>query len=402
MLTFAVAAPLVAAGVMATVDYSTLHRAQSETQSVADTAALMAAKELVLIQTDKSKVTTVALAYVDANLQPTDADVTKPVRTAQVSTDYMSVEVSIERTLATSFGGLIGESARVVKAKSIARLPARAPTCVIALSRSEVGALDLKDDAQLTAENCAIFSNSTSSNGLRISHRASMSASFICSSGGKGGSLSQFRPRPLTDCPPVDDPLSARPAPDASGHCLFTNKVVGKGTTVLLPGTYCGGLTIRDNADVTLRSGTYLIKDGPLTVTGGAKVVGDGITFYFDGDLATLALESNSTVSLSAPKTGAMAGLLMFEARGASEGRKFRISSDNTRVLLGTIYLPKGSLFVDAQKEVADKSAFTVIVARTIKLEHGPNLVLNTDYLSTDVPVPAGLGPASDPAYLAN
>lgn len=92
----------------------------------------------------------------------------------------------------------------------------------------------------------------------------------------------------------------------------------------------------------------------------------------------------------------------MFEARGASEGRKFRISSDNTRVLLGTIYLPKGSLFVDAQKEVADKSAFTVIVARTIKLEHGPNLVLNTDYLSTDVPVPAGLGPASDPAYLAN
>lgn len=104
MLTFAVAAPLVAAGVMATVDYSTLHRAQSETQSVADTAALMAAKELVLIQTDKSKVTTVALAYVDANLQPTDADVTKPVRTAQVSTDYMSVEVSIERTLATSFG----------------------------------------------------------------------------------------------------------------------------------------------------------------------------------------------------------------------------------------------------------------------------------------------------------
>jgi hypothetical protein len=69
------------------------------------------------------------------------------------------------------------------------------------------------------------------------------------------------------------------------------------------------------------------------------------------------------------------------------------ITSDDARNLLGTIYLPRGILTIDADKPVADRSAYTVIVARNIKLEAGPNLYLNTNYGMTDIPVPGGVGP---------
>jgi hypothetical protein len=72
--------------------------------------------------------------------------------------------------------------------------------------------------------------------------------------------------------------------------------------------------------------------------------------------------------------------------------RDHKILSDNARLLLGTIYMPQGRLIIDATKPIADKSAYTVMVVRRIDLHDGPNLVLNSDYSASDVPVPQGVG----------
>ena len=87
-----------------------------------------------------------------------------------------------------------------------------------------------------------------------------------------------------------------------------------------------------------------------------------------------------------------MAGLLMFEDRGAAKLRPYAILSDGARVLEGTIYLPQSHLYIDADAPIADKSAYTAIVARRMELYAGPHLVLNSDYDLTDVPVPYGIG----------
>jgi hypothetical protein len=55
-------------------------------------------------------------------------------------------------------------------------------------------------------------------------------------------------------------------------------------------------------------------------------------------------------------------------------------------------------LYIDANKPIADQSAYTIVVARRVELYSGPNLVLNTDYGGTDVPVPKGVGPVTDQA----
>ena len=118
--------------------------------------------------------------------------------------------------------------------------------------------------------------------------------------------------------------------------------------------------------------------------------MGENVGFYMTEN-GRFQFALNSSIRLTAPKDGAMAGLLFFEDRSAATNGLHRIASDDARLLLGTIYLSRGTLVVDANKPVADQSAYTAIVARKLTLKAGPNLVLNSDYDSTDIPVPVGL-----------
>ena len=70
------------------------------------------------------------------------------------------------------------------------------------------------------------------------------------------------------------------------------------------------------------------------------------------------------------------------------------ISAKNAKKLLGTIYIPNGGLAVDGNgNKVADQSAWTIVVAKTISVAQSANLVINSDYSASTVPVPSGVGP---------
>ena len=62
--------------------------------------------------------------------------------------------------------------------------------------------------------------------------------------------------------------------------------------------------------------------------------------------------------------------------------------------------MPQGRLIIDATQPIADKSAYTIIVTRRMELYAGPNLVMNTDYSSSDIPVPQGVGIVGDTVAL--
>ena len=71
--------------------------------------------------------------------------------------------------------------------------------------------------------------------------------------------------------------------------------------------------------------------------------------------------------------------------------RTHTIKSNNARQLLGTFYLPNSILQVDSNSPVADQSAYTAIIVMRLWLKAGPNLVLNSNYSATDVPVPEAI-----------
>ena len=177
----------------------------------------------------------------------------------------------------------------------------------------------------------------------------------------------------------------------AVGSCAFDGLEIKDEIRTLSPGVYCNGLKISGDAQVTFNPGVYVIKDAKFHVQDTAQITGTNVGFYLADDNVLFEFTEETSIELTAPKDGPLAGILFFDSRSANPGRKHRINSNNARKLIGTFYLPQSTLLVDAKAPVADESAFTVIIARSVELLEKPSLVLNSDYSLTDIPAPTGL-----------
>jgi Flp pilus assembly protein TadG len=431
VIVFALALPVLVGGVGVGVDYTLAAATRSKMQGVADAAAVAAAQELILARSDPAKIAAVATTFVNAMLQAVTI-------TTNVDVNASTVQVVLSKTYTSMMGSFVQSNGIALSVRATARMNGSLPLCLLGLDPSSPGTLGLQASAQLTASVCLVQSDSTSPAGIQSQNSATMLAGLICSSGGKvQTSNANFSPQPTTDCPAVPDPLKARMTPSV-GACNQTNKVADGTTETLQPGVYCGGLKITNNASVTLASGIFIIKDGPLIVNYGASLNGTNVALFLTGTLSNLTFDVHSTISLTAPTDGPLAGILIFDdpagagaplnlannetgncqQSGNSQGnngcsnivpsilgsllppREHQILSSNARNLLGTIYMPHARLSIGAAQPIADKSAYTVLVVRQLNLYAGPTLVLNSDYSATNVPVPMGLGPYGAKASL--
>jgi len=404
-VSFAIMLPVVLAALGLASDYAMMTKVRNDLQQAADAAALAGAREIPLsmVKTDQveSAVRSFAAYALSKGKDSTGSKLEEMNITLKVDVvdDFSAVQVRISEAWTPFFAHFLDASITPINVRAKARLVGRNNICVLGLAASNTAVL-LDRDARLTGNNCGVFSNSTGSAGLQIDEGVAASVSIICSAGGAKINSSNISPMPITDCPPVEDPLAQRPMPSV-GSCDHQSLVLKDVAKTIDPGVYCGGLEIAGASAVTLNPGVYVMKDGGFTVAGKASISGDGVGLFFTGKACKLLFTANSHVSLKAPEKGSMAGLLVMEDRKLPVKLKHRITSDDARVLLGTIYLPVGGLLVDAKQPVADKSAYTAIVAQTIELSDGPNLVLNADYHMADVPVPAGIAGSSQ-VILAN
>jgi Flp pilus assembly protein TadG len=387
MAMFALTLPLLVYGGAVAVEYANLHQIKTRLQGAADAAAIGAAGDLRLANATQQQISSHARIIVNASLTglPTpNVDVTFPAQA--------SVQVSVGVDVPSIIGTVLSRPSSHVQVSAGAKLSSHGPpTCIIVLDPNAGQAWSMTGGT-ITASGCAGYSNSAASSGISLSGHSTLVASFLCSAGGASGS--GYTPYPLTDCPVYPDPLGVRSPPSSSGCTQHNIQVANQASVTLFPGTYCGGLTISGGASVTLSPGIYIIKDGPLSVTGSKTTLqGTNVGFYLTGTNAVITFGGLSNISLTAPNSGAMAGLLFWEDASVQALQTHSIQSNNARVLLGTIYLPRGILSVTSNTPVADQSAYTVIVARRLNLSSSPNLVLNTGYGATDIPVPAGVGP---------
>ncbi|MCJ2110244.1 pilus assembly protein TadG-related protein [Methylobacterium sp. E-025] len=419
------------------VDYARLAARRAQLQAAVDAGVLAGGNALKLAMSTTAAVIGVTEQTVRSEAKsPSDRPLTVQVT---VASDKTNVAASAAETFKLTFGSFVGMPAASLTVKAQASVVGRMRLCMLTLDPFAAGSFNLQKNAQVTAYGCSLYSNSVNATGMVGGDNAMARADTICSAGGYLGLRANFAPVPQAGCPAIDDPLKNRASPTI-GACLsiplsankkgdISKNEIDQNAT-LDPGTYCGGLKISKNAVVTLKSGTYVIKDGPLMVYDKGTLSGTDVSLYFSGNTAGLLFDKGSTISLSAPTLGVMAGLLISEERtvstpldpviGLANGligallpalgpppptpaplgqtkpmRTYRIISDNARTMLGTIYLPAGRLVIDATKPVADQSAYTVIVAQQINLYEGPNLVLNANYSATSVPVPKGVGPVS-------
>jgi hypothetical protein len=391
-VSFAIAAPALIGALGVAVDFGMITTKHAKLQAAADQAAIAGAKELTIVKASPESIQ--ASADVFARAAINNPDINLKVETAVGSAkDHVRVTLTEEWT--PFFAHFLGAKMTPIVVHATGKLAGKANLCLLALHESKRETFHMDFTASLSAENCAVYSNSVDTEGMRLDRESEVTAGLVCSAGGVKARSQAINPQATTDCPSIADPLASRsPPPDKA--CDFHNLKITSGNHVLSPATYCGGLDITNTANVTFLKGDYVIRDGKFQVTKNASITGENVAFYLQGTPTTLQFLDDSTISLSGAADGPMAGLLFMEDRSASNLRTHRINSANAHTLTGTIYLPRGKLLIDPNTPVAQNSAYTAIIANTVEISAGPTLVLNDDYNATNVPVPDGIKIGND------
>jgi len=413
---FAASAGALAVMIAVTLNLNSAMSQRQDLQAIADETALALAVEINILTQNDVDLNSVALARLNTHLadsgrQPLQSSevVVRTLRTQPdpvpaptngVPHDTVELTITTYRTSSVASSAL-NKSPKPIRVTSQALRLGSSNLCVIGLHAISPNTLLARDSARLTAPNCDVFSNSLDTNGLTVTHSARIEANEIHSAGGATGQPSAFIPAPVTDSLIMSDPLAGIPEPETT-PCTQTGLLsFAAGFNTLNPGIYCGGMTITNDREVFLNPGVYTFL-GDVTINNGGILRGDYVTLHMAGGSSRFRANHSSTVNLTAPKTGATAGILFFESPSHDLNTIHTIKSIDARYLVGTIYVPRGIFDIDTTASVSDQSEYTAIVARRLVIRGSSNLYLNTDYGATDVPVPDGVGPIDEGTRLVH
>jgi hypothetical protein len=394
MLFALTAIPFFAAGGIA-LDYGRAAYAKSTIQSAADAAVLSAANVLV---SDANRTSVAASVFV-ANLKSNGF-----VNGVTPTTTFVNGVVNVSATFQapTSLTKLIGHNQIPVAVSSqaaVGKTYGSNPTaaCVIALSKTAEDAFMLNGTPQFEALNCSVYTNSNATRAIRSVGASSALADLFCTRGGYDVN-DTFYPIPTTGCSEFPDPFS-KLVPPASTACDPSAKatVIKKGEHSLPPGTYCGGLDLMAQANVTFEPGVFIIKGGPLIFRSGSASTGTGVSFYLTGTDAQLIVNGGADADLTATTSGPLAGIIAAQDATANPGATSKVLGGGVIRIVGALYFPTQNFQVGGNGDVGQSSTAWAIVADTVELNGTGNIRIQGDFTAAGLPnvvaLPSSLGP---------
>ena len=362
------------------VDYGRWHSERTTLAHTAEAAALFGAMALADALADgrgeaAAHAETAALNAVRAKIGD---DVTPTITV--IAEAPGTVKVALRKQGARTLSGLILPQDVAISVDAEASVGSATDACVIALEPTAAPGIQFHHSGTLTANNCAIWSNSTSTTSIDATGSGTTTASRICAVGGVDGGNYTLNPQAEVNCPPVQDPLAQWVPPAVDSTC----QVVSDFSQPLNPGVYCD-ISASGGTRVVLNPGIYVIKGGQLKITGGASVEGQGVGILLTGAGSGVDLGGSSVVRLSAPLDGPMAGLVF--AAGRTEPVVFsRIRGDTELFLEGAVYLPTHDLEFAGGPAVSAPPASTVLIARTLQFVGTSAIELRTNSGTTSMP----------------
>ena len=205
------------------------------------------------------------------------------------------------------------------------------------------------------------------------------------------------------------DPYASLPTP-SPGTCSYSNFAPSGGSSVtLLPGTYCGGMTISSINNVYFTPGIYYVANGDLYISSVNNVScptcvdgQSGVTIILTqttgnySDIGGFRISSDNNVTLSASPSGDYKGVLVYQDRNAPVGtmastsKIFTISSINNAKLAGAIYFPSNRIDISSLNNSGNSTnGCTVWIGRYIKFSsYNNNYVAGCSTFGT---TPAGI-----------
>jgi len=381
------------------VDYVTWSTTKARLQATADAASIAGAQTLgARIANGSSGAMGDAEAVARAYVATRYGSLVKA--SVVVNPTSQTVGVDLSRTDLQFFSQVIGVSAPEIGASAAAKVRGTSkPACIIALDPASAVGIDFGLAGSMTANGCAIWSNSTSATSINANGSGTVSASTTCAVGNIQRFGISFVPEVEQQCAPVVDPLAQWSPPTKPVTCSKNSLIYeSAGITNLTPGVYCGGLRANGNMRIVMAPGLYVFTDGPLIVSGGASIEGTGVSLWFTGPNAYLDLAGSAEVSLSAPTSGSFAGLVIASGR-TEPWQTFRIRGNSSLYLQGSVYLPTHHLDYSGSPDAILPPDFTVLIAATIGFSGSSTLVVRTNFTGAGMPAytaptPIGLGAA--------
>ncbi len=302
------------------------------------------------------------------------------------------------------------------------------PTCLLITSPSAASTLSLSGSSSIQAPGCNVVVASTSSGAINISGNTTIVSKSLCGPGGHSVSGSSTLKPNETACPNAQttvDPYANFPVPAAASltqPCNYTNyqtygsnyykytnpdgstytNTTGASTITLSPGVYCGGISFGAYTNAVFQPGIYVMRNGGLNTSGNTTASGNGVAFYLTGSGTATQLQNDyvdlsaqTTLTITAPTSGDMAGIAIYEDRSAATGTLTNTLSGNSTInFTGLLYFGNQNVSVSGSSE-NQSAGFTAMIAYTINYSGYSTLYLNSNYSNTTVPVPTGLYPHS-------
>ncbi len=376
----AVPLAIIVAGVLESQD---VIGSRGDLQAAVDAGALAGAERLSVATSGANDVQSAAISAANSNL-PAGYHGTPPVFTVTESTTGNSVTVSATAQHVPLLG-LMGFGNVALNATATADALGSVPLCILQTGTGSGQDIELDNQAQIQAPNCGVQANTD----ISVANNALLQAQRTQAVGTISGPVS---PAGIQGALPVADPFAAMnlsPPLDCISLPL-TIKVIKYLTLPLLPGVHCEQYEIDSGGTLLLLPGEHWFMND-LIAHNNAVIQGDDVALLF-GPAKKLSFFDQATVKLTARKSGPFAGFLIATTRDNTQ--PFTIASNNVSELLGTIYIPNAQLVVSTTGNVAQDSAWSIIVANSLQLTQHPNLVINTGYAGSGVPVPSGVGPS--------
>lgn len=388
-LTAALVGPAVILLGVGAIDLLAVSSAHGRLQSIADAGALAGAPHLALA-TDGAAARERAAAFVAGEISQWE-DAPSYTGTYEVIDQggQRAIRVLLRGHRPSFFANMLPPGGWNFVGDATATSVGLLPLCVLTTSGIGTGILRVGELARLTAPACMVHSNrDIIVEGGRIEAAAVQAVT---------SAVGRIYKAPGTGAARVEDPfanldLSRSRGLDCAASAKLEPLLLTAGVRRLRPGVHCGGLVIRGTATVTLEPGEHWFLGGALVARESARLHGEDVVLFFD-KAAKFEFKENALVRLSGRTQGPYAGIVMGGTRDNKQD--FVISSDHVESLLGVVYIPSAQLIVEGRADVARDSAWTVIVADSLRMKGSPSLFINANYNATNVPVPAGVGPSA-------
>lgn len=361
------------------VDVSVLRYNSVRLQIAADAGALAGVRQLP----DTTNAVQEAVTLANLNAPPNAGQVTlagdvelivydtatKTYRAADATTPANAVRVTASRDAAhhnqvlgffSKFAGSAGPFS--LSAHSIAMMTSDGdsgggPACLYALDPTNADTLTIAGSTTVKLS-CAARAKSSSATAISSNgNAAQMTATSICQTNTPSQNPRGYNPSVSKCGSPTTDPLAAVAEPTP-----FNCKAGGTLNGTLTAGCYTGSTTFR--GDVTLAAGTYYFKGASIKIDSNASISGSGVTLFLDA-ASSLDIVGTPSISLTAPSSGSLAGIVLFQSRSAT-GADLSISGNSTVNLDGVLYAPATSVTFTGNGTTMNPARYGSVIASQV------------------------------------